>query len=126
MVRKNRINRQRACILTFTFAMAATISAFVYANLPSANAVHSAYSGFNAGDIISDEVMSDYGSMSEAEIQNFLKSKNPCNDTNVVKASWYPRMSYHIENGHFVCMADENFNGESAAHIIWQAAQDYL
>ncbi|MBR3233478.1 hypothetical protein IKG12_01275 [Candidatus Saccharibacteria bacterium] len=125
MTRKHRIDYRRIYMLTFIFSMAATMSALLYASLPAVNAIHSAYSGFNAGDIISDEVMSDYGSMSEAEIQNFLKSKNPCNDTNIVKASWYPRMSYHIENGHFVCMADENFDGQSAAHIIWQAAQDY-
>ena len=53
------------------------------------------------------------------------KSKNSCNDTNIAKAKNYPKLKYHIENGHFVCMADERFDGESAAHIIWQAAQDY-
>ena len=80
---------------------------------------------FNPGNIITDKVMSDYNSMNEAEIQAFLKSKNSCNDTNIAKARNYPNLQYHIENGHFVCMADERFNGESAAHIIWQAAQDY-
>lgn len=80
---------------------------------------------FDAGYIISDKVMGDYKSMTEAEIQSFLKSKNSCNDTNIAKAKAYPKLQYHIENGHFVCMADEKFNGESAAHIIWQAAQDY-
>ena len=63
--------------------------------------------------------------MDQAAIQSFLKSKNSCNDTRTYIASWYPSVSYHIENGHFVCMADETFNGKSAAQIIYQAAQDY-
>ena len=46
-------------------------------------------------------------------------------DTNLSKADGYWHLNYHVENGHFVCMADERFDGESAAHIIWQAAHDY-
>lgn len=84
-----------------------------------------ALSNFNPGNIMSDYVMSDYTTMTETEIQTFLKSKNHCNDTNVSKAAKYPHLRYNIRDGHFVCMADEDFNGESAAHIIWQAAQDY-
>lgn len=92
---------------------------------------------FEAGNIISDAVMSNKNSMSENDIQAFLKSKNPCNDTNLGKVirlnetTGYMTDSrgvvyyYNISNGHFVCMADDSFNGESAAHIIWQAAQDY-
>ena len=80
---------------------------------------------YNPGNIISDAVMRNYGSMDEGSIQSFLKSKNSCNDTRTYLASWYPTVSYHIENGHFVCMADESFNGQSAAHIIYRAAQDY-
>ena len=84
-----------------------------------------ALSNFNPGNIMNDFVMSNYTSMTEAEIQAFLKSKNHCNDTNTSKAARYPHLRYNIRDGHFVCMADEDFNGESAAHIIWQAAQDY-
>ena len=80
---------------------------------------------YNPGNIMSDAVMRDYNSMDEGAIQNFLKSKNPCNDTRTYIASQYPTVSYHIENGHFVCMADESFNGQSAAHIIYRAAQDF-
>jgi hypothetical protein len=39
---------------------------------------------------------------------------------------------WHFENGHFICLSEERFGdgeaigkGETAAHIIWQAAQDY-
>ena len=81
--------------------------------------------GFDPGNIISDFVMSNKNTMSEADINNFLHSKNPCNDRNLAKANGYWHLGYTVRDGHFVCMADENFGGESAAHIIWQAAQDY-
>jgi len=88
--------------------------------------------GFNAGHIISDYQMTNYNSMNESQIQAFLKSKNACNDTrtwltgnNVGHYSESTPYSWHVAGGHYVCMADENINGESAAHIIWQAAQDY-
>lgn len=90
---------------------------------------------FDPGYIISDYQMSNYKSMDESEIQRFLESKNSCNDTDLSKYTMGDKVSYfsetmpprtwHIKNGHFVCMADENFNGESAAHIIYGAAQDY-
>ncbi|MBR5647989.1 hypothetical protein IKW73_03635, partial [Candidatus Saccharibacteria bacterium] len=90
--------------------------------------------GFDPGYIISDYQMSNYSSMSEAEIQAFLSSKGNCRDTEIYKAGYYPSLKYHIKDGHFVCLAEETFSdgevygeedGESAAHIIWQAAQDY-
>lgn len=91
---------------------------------------------FDPGYIISDWQMGKYTSMTEAEIQAFLNSKGNCRDTNIGKASNYPSLSYHIKDGHFVCLAEETFGdginygeaapaGDSAAHIIWQAAQDY-
>lgn len=112
-------------LLIFVFGLITTISFLSFKNMDNSSAIHAAYNGFSAGNIISDYTMSDYSSMTEAHIQSFLKSKNPCNDTNIAKAKSYPNLTYHIENGHFVCMADEKFNGETAAHIIWQAAQDY-
>ncbi len=120
-----RVNYKEKLFLLFAFVLSATLGFLAFKNLDQTSAVHSAYSGFNAGNIINDTVMSDYNSMSESDIHNFLKSKNPCNDTNLSKADGYWHLNYHVENGHFVCMADERFNGESAAHIIWQAAQDY-
>ena len=80
---------------------------------------------FNAGNIMSDFVMTNKSSMSETQIQAFLLSKNSCNDTNISKAAAYPHLQYNIKNGKFVCLAEESFNGESAARIIWQASQDY-
>ena len=89
---------------------------------------------FDPGYIISDYQMGNYNSMNEAEIQAFLKSKNSCNDTNLGRYTYGNKVDYysettpytwHVTNGHFVCMADEVINGETAAHIICQAAQDY-
>ena len=88
---------------------------------------------FNAGHIISDFQMTDYNSMSEADIQNFLWSKGRCYNTNFsgvgTRVDYFsdhtPPTTWHVINGHTVCLAEENINGESAAHIIWQAAQDY-
>ncbi|MDO5343402.1 MAG: hypothetical protein Q4F02_00610 [Candidatus Saccharibacteria bacterium] len=69
--------------------------------------------------------MSNKDTMSVEHIQTFLRSKNPCNNTNIKLAQRYPHLTYNIRNGKFVCMAEETFNGETAAQIIWQAAQDY-
>lgn len=100
----------------------------------SANAAD--LSKFDAGYIISDYQMGNYNSMTEQEIQNFLSSKNPCNNTDYWYFVWlteaYPGYSWHWDNGHFVCISEERFGdgeaigyGDTAAHIIWQAAQDY-
>ena len=80
---------------------------------------------FNASNIMSDAVMTNKSSMSEAQIQAFLLSKNACNDTNTSKTASYSNVSWNIKNGKFVCLAEESFSGETAAHIIWQAGQDY-
>ena len=90
---------------------------------------------FDPGYIMSDWQMGNYKSMNESQIQTFLKSKNSCYDTNIGKytvgdkvgyfSEASPPRTWHIKDGHFVCMADEVFNGGTAAHIIWQAAQDY-
>ena len=80
--------------------------------------------------------MGNYNAMSEAEIQAFLTAKGNCRDTRIYLADIYTGYSYHIKDGHFVCLAEETFgdgvaygelapDGESAAHVIWQAAQDY-
>ena len=90
---------------------------------------------FDPGYIMSDWQMGNYTSMDESAIQAFLKSKNSCYDTNLGKyttgnkvgyfSEMSPPRTWHIKNGQFVCMAEEVFDGGTAAHIIWQAAQDY-
>lgn len=106
----------------------------LFLNINSANAAN--LSEFQAGNIMSDAIMGDKGSMTESQIQTFLKSKNSCNDTNLSRLTSHNSTSgtltsngitykYYLKDGHFVCMADQSFGGESAAHIIYQAAQDY-
>lgn len=92
--------------------------------------------GFNPGNIISDAVMGNHNSMSKDDIQRFLTSKNSCNNTDYnqylrLKAA-YPQHEWHFANGHFVCLSEELFgdgttigSGQTAAEIIYQAAQDY-
>ncbi len=133
-MRIKRTIRSRLPLILFVFAAVATFMFFAMKKPVETSAASLA--GFKPGNIISDYTMSNYNSMSEADIQNFLKSKNSCNDTRTYLASAYPEYSYHIKDGHFVCLADETFGdgidygdsaptGQSAAHIIWQAAQDY-
>ncbi len=91
--------------------------------------------GFDPGFIISDWQMGNYGSMTEAEIQAWLTSMNACGNRDY---DYYLRLSantaykWHFADGHFVCLSEELFGdgevigeGETAAHIIWQTAQDY-
>lgn len=88
---------------------------------------------FQAGYIISDFQMTDYTSMSEADIQNFLNRKGNCGNTDLrgvgTRVEYFsdhtPPTTWHVYNGRTICLAEENINGETAAHIIWQAAQDY-
>lgn len=93
---------------------------------------------FNAGNIISDDTMSNYESMSLDDIQRFLSSHGNCNDRNTYIAGYYPSVHYHIKDGHFVCLADERFGdgyeygdllpegaGESAAKIIYDVSREY-
>lgn len=92
--------------------------------------------GFDPGYIISDWQMGNYNSMNEAEIQAFLTAKNPCGNRDYglyqSMASNYSSIKWHWDNGHFICISEERFgdgevigSGDTAAHIIWQAAQDY-
>lgn len=95
--------------------------------------------GFSAGNIMNDYTMSNSSTMTEAEVDAFLHAHNPCNDTDLEKPQRYARtrnLSYHIEDGHFVCLADEKFSGvsldgvttfenASAAHVIHFTAVDY-
>ena len=96
------------------------------------DATAASLAGFDPGYIISDYQMGNYNSMSEAEIQNFLTTKNSCGNRDY---NFYMSLSgatWHWENGHFVCLSEERFgdgevigSGDTAAHIIWQTAQDY-
>ena len=87
---------------------------------------------FDPGNIITDYMMSKVDTMSVADIDSFLHAKGNCNNTNTYLANNYPHLSYHIENGHFVCLADERFgngteigSGQTAAEVIYEVAHEY-
>ena len=113
--------------LVFVFFMISTLSFLLTKNLKESKAYD--ISKFNAGNIISDYTMSNVGTMTEAQIQEFLTSKNPCNDRNIQRAANFPGYKYHIENGKFVCLSEETFeyNGEkqTAARVIFEASRDF-
>lgn len=136
---KTKIVRRRNYRNLVVFGLGIFVAVFLFVFLAQkfgktegeANAANLA--SFNPGYIISDFQMTDYTSMSEADIQNFLWSKGRCYNTNFsgvgARVDYFsdhtPPTTWHVVNGHTVCLAEENMNGESAAHIIWQAAQDY-
>ena len=117
-----------AFVAVFLFAFLIT-----KANQSNNNVDAASLDSFDPGFIISDWQMSNYTSMSEADIQSFLWSKGKCYNTNFsgvgTRVDYFsdstPPTTWHVSNGHTVCLAEENMNGETAAHIIWQTAQDY-
>lgn len=133
MTRRRNYRNQ---ILSVVFIFAAISSFFFIKNLNQTQNTN-AYSldNFDPGFIISDYVMGDYNSMTEQEIQDFLTSKNSCSNTNYEYYEYLssnPKYKWHWKDDHFVCLSEELFGdgeiigeGDTAAHIIWQAAQDF-
>lgn len=126
--------------VVFVFCMMATFSFLAMRDMQHSSAASTA--GFNPGNIMSDAVMANYKSMTKDEIQRFLSSKGNCNNTNRKLydqiTAQYPKTTWHFENGKFVCLSEERFGdgvafgadlapgtGQTAAEIIYQAAQDY-
>ena len=112
-------------ILALSLIAAITVPLYlIYASRDQASAY---LDGFDPGNIMSDFVMSNKNTMTESQINEFLHSKNPCNHPydNEIKKYEQQGYKYSIKDGRVLCMADDTFNGESATHIIWQAAQDY-
>lgn len=128
-----RIRRSnRICYILLWIFVGVALFSFLMHGKTIREAEAASLAGFDPGYIISDWQMGNYNSMSENDIQRFLTSKNSCATTS------YPGLygaTWHYENGHFICLSEERFGnndgeigfqyGESAAHIIWQAAQDY-
>lgn len=136
------IHKYRNLILVvFLFGMVATLSFLATSNMDHSSA-RASTDGFNPGNIMSDAVMSNYSSMTKDEIQTFLSTKGNCNNTNYnlylqIKAQ-YPKTDWHFKDGKFVCLSEEVFGlgntfgdsvpageGQTAAEIIYEAAQDY-
>ncbi len=128
---KSELYRARlAVFVVFAFCMGAVFAFLATSNTKNTNATTA---GFKAGNIMTDYVMSNSNTMSVSDIQNFLTRKNPCNyrdynkyvslmNSNAAKNKGY---RWHWDNGHFVCLSEERFDGQSAAQIIYDAAQDY-
>ncbi len=130
--KRTRIDKRYFFLAAIIFGLTATISFSAMQDTERSSAAD--VKNFRAGDIISDAVVADYASLTESEIQAFLKSKAKCdqrpdgNHVSNVQVGYFSDrtpVTHHVVSGHYVCMADESFNGESAAHIIYQAAQDY-
>lgn len=135
-----RSHKHKLMFIILTIILTAAVSGAAY-YLTNRDA-GATLDGFKAGNIMDDAVMSNKGAMSESQIQSFLKSKaDSCTSKGPYSngSYYYDKLSksgdgktaydgsyvWNIKNGHFVCMADDKFGGETAAHIIWQAAQDY-
>ena len=129
------LRKYRSLVLViFIFCMVSTLSFLAARSMQHSSAA--SLSGFKPGNIISDAVMGNYNAMTKDEIQAFLTRKNPCNNRNYSQyqslKQQYPHLDWHFENGHFVCLSEERFGdgveigqGQTAAEIIYQAAQDY-
>ena len=135
-----RSSRRFVIFTAFIFAMVATLSFLMTSNMEKTAATD--FSGFKAGNIISDAVMRNYISMTESEIQTFLDKHVSCGRAASggqyvnagtaygVKYNYKATYGgttyfYHVENGKYVCMNSEKFNGETAAHIIYSLAHQY-
>ena len=137
-VGKMRIRRRdtRLWFVGLAVFLAVFLFTFLRQSLKNGDEVEAAnLANFDPGYIISDYQMGNYNSMTEAEIQTFLTAKNPCDkkdETLYKQLTAGSSYKWHFENGHFVCLSEELFGegevigeGETAAHIIWRAAQDY-
>ncbi len=129
---KLSLNRYRSITLVISLFLIGVVFGF----LSMAQSQTTSAASFNPGNIITDAVMSNYNSMSVSDIQNFLTSKNPCNNTNyglyLDQSSRYKTVNWHWSDGHFVCLSQERFGdgtqigeGQTAAEIIYEAAQKY-
>lgn len=92
----------------------------------------SALSGWNAGNIISDNVFTNRNAMSVSNIQAFLESKVPNCDTwgtqpsefgGGTRRQWAEAKGYHAP---YKCLRDYSQNGKSAAKIIYDISQQYV
>ena len=135
MRRRRRVNYRRLYPLFSGLFIAVIVFTFLAGHNPVVTEAAN-LSKFDPGYIISDYTMGNYNSMTEEEIQAFLTRKNPCANTDYQlyqsSTAAYPNITWHWKDGHFVCLSEELFGdgmvigeGETAAHIIYQAAQDY-
>lgn len=87
--------------------------------------------GWNAGHIMSDDIFTNNGSLNPTQIQAFLESKNPNCDTWGTQPSEFgggTRAEWGTARGvppPYICLKDYVEGGKGAAHIIYDAAQEF-
>lgn len=108
------------------------VALFALVAVDSPNETHAAaVTGFQAGNIMSDNVFTNRSSMSAPQIQSFLNSKVPYCDTYGSKPSEYgggTRKQYAAARGvstPFICLRNYSQGGKSAARIIYNTAQEF-
>lgn len=124
-----RLLNTRQAILYIVAALLASI-AVISAPFLTATA-RASVQGWNAGNIISDNVFTNKDALSVAEIQTFLNSKVPVCDTWGTQSSEFgggTRRQWAEARGHsppYTCLKDYSQNGKSSAQLIHDAAQKY-
>lgn len=136
-----KISRKKVFTITLLLVIIAGIGVLAGLKFATRNA-SATLSGWNAGNIMDDPTMANKNSMTLAQIQSFLSSEYPGaksapagtpNGYSVGLAYYGVTYYYHISNGVFVPLSQETFgpngqpasSGQSAAQIIYNAAQTY-
>ena len=130
-----RRDRRIKYVVLGVFAAVVSLT-FLLGRLRSNDADAASLANFDPGFIISDYTMSNYNSMTQAEIQSFLTRKNPCSNSDydyyLSLTANNPGVYWHWKDGHFVCISEELFGegttigeGKTAAQIIYETAQEY-
>lgn len=110
--------------------IAVLLSVLIVSVIPAQVLAGSA-SGFQAGRIIDDEILTNSTSMSKDDIQAFLNNKVPVCDTWGDQVSEYgggTRLEWAVARGYstpFTCLKDYTENGKTAAQILYDTAQQY-
>ena len=95
-------SRGRLLFCVFAFVFTAVLTFLLTQNMRTSQAASAA--DFKAGNLLADSVMVDYDTMTAAQIDDFLRLK----------------CRYGSD-----CLYAKSFDGQLAAQVIWQAAQDY-
>lgn len=127
-------------IISLTFFISVIALYIMFGVISRSNTANAAdISKFNPGQIISDSIFTNKGSMNTTAIQNFLNSKVPSCDTSGQQLSEYggpdlngdgkvQRWEWGKQNYNqttFTCLRNYSEGGKSAAQIIYETAQNY-
>ena len=117
-----RRDRRIKYVVLGVFAAVVSLT-FLLGRLRSNDADAASLANFDPGFIISDYTMSNYNSMTQAEIQSFLTRKNPCSNSDydyyLSLTANNPGVYWHWKDGHFVCISEELFGeGTSCTNYL--------